>query len=247
MLEVLMKQYIARKCGDVMSYVNLIIFDCDGVLLDSQKVINKFEWKYLMDLGFFMSLKQFNEEFSGERALSILERLKKENGFSFQQPLPQLAHEIEDALLGHLSTQKVRPISGIKRLLESLVLKKCVASNCFSKLLFVLLTSSGLLPYFNSHVFSYEEVGPPKPEPDLFLYAAHRMGEPIENCLVIEDSVVGVKAAMAAGISVIGFVGGSHTTLLSGPQLIDAGASHVFKHMKELSLFLKENIPSASI
>lgn len=230
-----------------MSRIKLIIFDCDGVLLDSQKVINKFEWKYLMDLGFFMGLKQFNEEFSGERVLSILERLKKENGFSFQQPLPQLAHAIEDSLLDHLSTRRVRIIPGIKQLLQNLALKKCVASNCFSKLLFVLLTSSKLLPYFESHIFSYEEVGRAKPDPDLFLYAARRMEEPVKNCLVIEDSVVGVKAARAAGMDVIGFVGGSHTTLLSSDQLIDAGASHVFKHMKEVSLFLKESIPNSSI
>jgi len=230
-----------------VSQIKLIIFDCDGVLLDSQKAINKFVWEYLMDLGFFMSLKQFNEEFSGERALSILERLKKENGLSFQQPLPQLARAIEDSLLDHLSTQKVRTIPGIKRLLKNLMLKKCVASNCFSKLLFVLLTSSGLLSYFDSHVFSYEEVGRPKPAPDLFLYAAHRMEEPVENCLVIEDSVVGIKAARAAGMNVIGFIGGSHTTFLSGSQLIDAGASHVFQDMKSVSLFLEENIPNVSV
>lgn len=227
-----------------MNSINLIIFDCDGVLLDSQEPINKFEWEYLSDLGLSISLKEFNQIFSGERVLSILERIEKEGYCSLNQSLPLLAQKIEEALLSYLSHYKIKPMAGITKLLKSLLLKKCVASNCFSKLLRALLTSSGLWPYFEPDVFSYEEVGSPKPAPDLFLYAAHKMGEAAQNCLVIEDSVVGVKAAKAAGMNVCGFIGGSHATFLLETQLIAVGALYAFRDMKEVSFFLRDILPS---
>ncbi len=149
-----------------------------------------------------------------------------------------MGKEIDDRVFVTLSKMKIKPTQGVKEILSYLSLKKCVASNCSSRILKALLKAGGLNIYFGDKVFSADEVKKPKPYPDLFLYAAHQLGEDPANSLVIEDSEVGVKAAVSAGMRVVGFLGGSHITSSDRTKLINAGAEQVFTDMKQLKSLL---------
>lgn len=222
---------------------SLIIFDFDGVLVDTQAIINKIEWQSLLHQGMQMTLEEFTKRFSGAKASTIIEILRKENNLDPLKNLPEVIKEIDESVLTKLSSQKIDPFEGVRDVLQNLPFKKCVASNCSLKILRTLLFTSTLFAYFNSNVFSADMVEKPKPYPDLFLLAAHSMGVKPEQCLVIEDSVIGVKAAVAAGMKVWGFLGGYHIKPETATKLLENGAERTFSSMKELiKLFKKENI-----
>jgi HAD superfamily hydrolase (TIGR01509 family) len=234
------------KSGDVhmMLYnspMKLIIFDFDGVLVDTQKTVNKLVWKYLSELGMKMTLAEFVERFSGETAHSIVERLKEEDNLIFSKDSQHFAKEIDEIVLSRISKQKIKPLKGVKKALQALPLKTCIASNCSLKILDTWLLMSTLASYFKDNVFSAEMVEKPKPDPALLLYAAQSMGIAPEYCLVVEDSVVGIKAAIAAGMKAWGFVGGNYITNVAEEQLLQAGAEHVFTKMEKLIKILKED------
>lgn len=222
--------------------VKLVIFDFDGVLVDTQKAINQLEWTCLSRHGMKMTFPEFTERFSGQTAVSIIDRLRQENNIKAFQDARQFAKEIDDAVLANLSRQEIKPFSGVKDVLKKLHLKKCIASNCSLKILRLLLAASGLAPYFTPHVFSADMVERPKPDPALFLYAARSTGVRPDQCLVIEDSEAGIKAAVAAGIRAWGFLGGSHIKPETATRLMERGAEQTFSSMKDLGDCLdKEN------
>jgi len=222
----------------LLNDVRLIIFDFDGVLVDTQQAVNELEWKYLKQQGVNLSLKNFTERFSGETAQSIVKRLRKEDNLAFPKANHLIAKEIDETVLSELSKTKITPMKGIENVLRTLPLKKCVASNCSLRILKVLLIASGLMPYFRDDVFSADMVKNPKPYPDLFLYAARKLGEDPSKSLVIEDTEVGVKAAVNAGMRVFGFLGGSHIIHSDEGKLIKAGAEQVLTDMKQLNNLL---------
>jgi HAD superfamily hydrolase (TIGR01509 family) len=125
-------------------------------------------------------------------------------------------------------------IDGIDEVLAAHRGKRCVASSSMPERVRRCLTLVGLLNYFDPHFFSASMVARGKPAPDLFLFAAREMGEKPEDCLVIEDSVHGVTAAIAAGMRVYGFTGASHCRPGHAERLLAAGASATFQHMREL-------------
>lgn len=218
--------------------IHLLIFDFDGVLVDTQQIVNDLERQYLMQYGVNISLEKFTQRFSGETAYSVVERLKKENGITFPKDTKSLAKEMDAAVLAGLSKANITPMKGVKDILLNWPFKKCVASNCSSHILTLLLERSGLAPYFQEMVFSATQVERPKPYPDLFLYAAKTLGEEPSHCLVIEDTEVGVKAAVNAGMRVFGFLGGSHITHDDRAKLARAGAELIFTDMKQLGRLL---------
>ena len=219
---------------------NLIIFDFDGVLVDTQESVNKLEWEYLSRDGLDMTLGEFTKRFSGHNVFSIVKKLLQNKAITVSKPFEQYAEDIDEFVLTQLSDQGVRSIKGVKKVLQKLSVKKCIASNCSRKILRILLSSSTLDVYFNGNVFSADMVENPKPSPELFLYAASAMGISPNECLVIEDSEVGVQAACAAGIKVWGFLGGSHITPETKAKLLGAGAERVFGKMEDLFLFLEK-------
>ena len=220
----------------------LVIFDFDGVLVDTQKSVNKLEWEHLSRDGLEMILGEFTKRFSGHTAFSIVKNLVQNKALAVSKPIEQYVEDIDEFVLAQLSHQGVRPIKGVKKVLQKLSVKKCIASNCSLRILRILLSASTLDTYFNGNVFSADMVENPNPSPELFLYAAFSMRINPNNCLVIEDSEVGVQAACAAGIKVWGFLGGSHMTPESNAKLLRAGAERTFGKMEDLLLFLgKEN------
>src|SRR5690554_2472467 len=109
---------------------DLIIFDFDGVLVDTQAIINEIEWGYLSQQGMQMTLPEFTRRFSGVKIPTIIEQLKTENNIRFVKNLEQAAKEIDKEVLAKLSNKKVEPLKGVKNVLENLDFKKCIASNC---------------------------------------------------------------------------------------------------------------------
>jgi len=212
----------------------LVIFDFDGVLVDTQGIINKIEWEYLLQHGMQMTVDEFTKRFSGVKASTIVRTLRKENNIEPLKKAWQVAKEIDEAVLAGFSHQKIEPFKGVKDILQKLPFKKCIASNCSFRILRTLLLSSSLMAYFNGNVFSADMVGRPKPYPDLFLYAARSMGVAPDQCLVIEDSEAGIKAAVAAGMKAWGFLGGNHIKSETGNKLLSCGAELTFLKMDNL-------------
>ena len=135
-------------------------------------------------------------------------------------------------------TDELRAIEGISELLRSLTMRVCVASNSHVDRVLHSLEVTGLLQFFDPHVFSAILVERGKPAPDLFLFAAGRLNVSPADCLVVEDSVHGIVAAQAAGMEVVGFCGGSHCQPGHSEHLIGAGCKRVFARMSEIGELL---------
>jgi HAD superfamily hydrolase (TIGR01509 family) len=130
-------------------------------------------------------------------------------------------------------------MDGILELLTALKLQRCVASNSPIERVRQALATTGLTPHVEPHIYSAAMVERGKPAPDLFLYAAQQQGVQPERCLVIEDSLSGVVAAHAAGMAIIGFVGGSHCRPGHADAMRDAGCVDVFSRMADVADFLR--------
>lgn len=213
---------------------SLVMFDFDGTLVDTQEIVNKLEWKLFLNHGMKMSLSDFTDRFSGETVLSIVEHLKEENNLRLSKKSSHLAKEIDEAVLAKLFKRRIIPIKGVKKLLKMLPIKKCIASNCSLMTLRTLLSASALALYFNENVFGADMVEKSKPYPDVFVLAAKSMGVKPSQCLVIEDSEAGVKAAVAAEMTAWGFLGASHIKPGMKRKLLNAGAERTFSNMNDL-------------
>jgi HAD superfamily hydrolase (TIGR01509 family) len=218
----------------------LIIFDFDGVLVDTQAIVNKIERDWLLRHGMQMSLEEFTKRFSGMKASTIIETLRRENNVELMKNLREVVKDIDDTVFAELSKQKIKPIEGVKDVLQNHAFKKCVASNCSLRILRSLLLTSNLAQYFNGNIFSADMVQRPKPYPDLFFYASRNMNAEAKQCLVIEDSEVGVKAAVAAGMRVWGFLAGNHIDSETHNRLLRTGAERTFQDMALLPKFLEQ-------
>jgi phosphoglycolate phosphatase len=223
----------------LLSPINLLIFDFDGVLVDTQVVANEIQFNYINKLqSLDLSLHEFGEKFSGMQVKTILEIIQKEKDNIGSMPINKIVQDIDNLVLQKLASQSISPLPGVVDFLSSSSMKRCIGSNCSLRLLKPFLKSSNLEKYFNSYVFSADMVTNPKPSPDLYLYAARYMGVNVEECLVIEDSIVGIQAAISAGMQVVGILAGSHTSSTDSNKLINNGAKAVFYDMRDLTNYL---------
>lgn len=214
---------------------DLVIFDCDGVLLDSEILFARVLADCLAEAG-FPAL-----DVSGALALgfgrnrdTLLAAIEDRLG----RPPPPDFIEVMRARSSALLASELRPMKGIAELLAGLSVPRCVASNGHHERVRERLALAGLLRFFDPHVFGASQVARGKPAPDLFLFAAARLGARPERCLVIEDSPIGVTAARAAGMTAIGFCGGSHCPEGHAGTLLAAGAAHAFPHAADLAAHL---------
>ncbi|MEM7021159.1 MAG: HAD family hydrolase [Pseudomonadota bacterium] len=215
---------------------DLLVFDCDGVLIDSEVVGARVEAAALGRLGVSITEDEILERFLGMTAASMYRTLEGELG----HPLPEgfastVQTEVDAAFQRDLSA-----IPDIHETLDRIDLKRCVASSSTLARLRHSLDITALYGSFAPNIFSAEQVKQGKPAPDLFLYAAEQMDCAPSSCLVIEDSTNGVRGAVAAGMRVWGFVGGGHCFDGHGARLRDVGAERVFAHMSELPTLLDE-------
>ncbi len=188
--------------------VSLVIFDCDGVLVDTEKfyveLLLEFSAPYCLGLDLTDAMRLFCGV-TLKRCMEIIETLsasKLPDDF-FAQFRDEFARRIEHCIV---------PIEGIKETLEQITIPICVASNSSMKSLDQMLKLVGLYDYFSERIFSAYDLQKWKPEPDLFLKAAAAMGTDPRNCLVIEDSLVGVQAAQAAGMKVFAYAGSEYSS-----------------------------------
>jgi HAD superfamily hydrolase (TIGR01509 family) len=218
----------------------LVIFDCDGVLIDSEPIANRVHAQMLAACGYAVGEEALQDRFCGISDAEMLATIEREWG----RALPD---DYAERIAGALAQEyccSLEPIAGIHEVLSALTLPVCVASSGTPERIRLGLETVGLLGNFAPHLFSASMVRRGKPAPDLFLYAAARMGAAPERCLVIEDSPAGVEAARAAGMTAIGFCGGGHCRPGHGERLAACGAALVIAKLSELVSTIAQLLPS---
>ncbi|MBH5399722.1 HAD family hydrolase [Bradyrhizobium sp. CNPSo 4010] len=206
---------------------DLIIFDCDGVLVDSELLSCRCLSEVLAEFGLVLSEEQALELFLGRSTKAI------------EQHYRDLDQVVPDGFLPRLKTRvletfatSLAPIPGVEAAISGLTVPFCVASSSDLDRVSLSLDVTGLRAYFGARIYTAQMVRHGKPAPDLFLHAAESMRTPPSRTLVIEDSVSGVQAGKAAGMTVWGFVGGGHYRTRDGRAILSAaGADRVFAHM----------------
>jgi HAD superfamily hydrolase (TIGR01509 family) len=208
---------------------HLIIFDCDGVLVDSELLSCRCLCEALAGCGIEVGLEETLDLFLGRSLDAVLEHYQG-LGRSIPRQFPaELKVKVQETFRSALC-----PIDGVGPVLEGLKIPHCVASSSTLDRVSLSLSLTGLAGHFGDRLYTAQMVDRGKPAPDLFLYAARRMQADPARTLVIEDSVSGVRAAKAAGMTVWGFVGGSHYRARDGrASLRDAGADRVFARMAD--------------
>jgi HAD superfamily hydrolase (TIGR01509 family) len=212
-----------------MSTPQLIIFDCDGVLVDSEKITNRIFVAMLYKAGIHLSAEETLERFIGRSMPQCLDIMESILGRKVPDSLlMEYQHRVEAAW-----AEELKPIPGVQAVLDALEVPYCVASSGTLDKMRMTLGITGLLSRFENKMFSVTQVAHSKPAPDVFLFAASTMGVPPTACAVIEDSPTGVTAGVAAQMTVYGYC--AHTPAQS---LLDAGAHQVFDSMKDLPQLL---------
>ena len=181
--------------------LDLVIFDCDGVLVDSEPISNRVLADLLTEIGLPTTLEQSLGLFLGkswkDNFLIIQERLGRAP--------PQELYEIYTNRMYQAFEAELKPIPGIESALDQISLKTCVASSGPHMKIRKTLGVTGLLPRFENHIFSADDVENGKPAPDLFLYACEKMGSKSSSSVVVEDALPGVKSAVSAGMTVLAY------------------------------------------
>jgi HAD superfamily hydrolase (TIGR01509 family) len=210
--------------------MELIIFDCDGVLVDSEIIAHQLLAQMMTDLGHPMTTAESVQKFAGRSLADILRRIEAILGRSISDDLGQ---HYGSLLLERLR-RDLKPIAGVKEAIAALRCPCCVASSSSLERIRLSLEVTELAPLFGSNIFSATQVAHGKPAPDLYLFAATRMAVAPDDCVVIEDSTLGVTAGRAAGMRVIGFTGGAHAIGDAARYLAAAGAYPIVSSMAEL-------------
>jgi HAD superfamily hydrolase (TIGR01509 family) len=220
----------------VPASLDLVIFDCDGVLVDSEVLACRAAAEALAAIGHHISPESVAERFVGMSNKDMYAALEGERGTA----LPASFDAEMNRLAAALFERELRPMRGLDSALAALAEPRCVASSSTPAMLVRKLAWTGLAPWFGDAVFSTAEVARGKPAPDIFLHAALRMGAAPARAVVVEDSPLGIAAAKAAGMTAFGFTGGSHCRAGHGDRLAAAGADLVFAEMSELPKLLAE-------
>ena len=215
--------------------IDLIIFDCDGVLVDSEVISCRAHANALTRHGYPISSEQVSRRFLGRSTKQANLEIETELG----RKLPEAYHgDLQDELFRSFEAD-LEAIRGIHDVLDVVTQAVCVASSGSHQRMQVSLGSTGLHERLAPNIFSSSQVKNGKPAPDLFLFAADQMGVPPERCVVIEDSLAGIAGARAAGMTVFGFCGGSHCGDGHAETLLQAGANLTFADMHQLPELLR--------
>ena len=203
----------------------LVIFDCDGVLVDSELITNRVFAQMLNEMGIAVTLDDMFEQFVGRSMPQCLEIITKKLG----RPVPQqFVAEYQTRSAAALRSE-LKAVPDIETVLATMRIPYCVASSGTHEKMQTTLGITGLLPQFRGKMYSVTEVAQSKPFPDVFLYAASQQGVVPAACAVIEDTPTGVRAGVAAGMTVFGYC-----ALTPKHRLIEAGAHHTFERMRDL-------------
>ena len=216
-----------------------LIFDCDGVLVDSEPLSMRIDVEILAENGIAMSEEEAHRRFVGKTFAAMLDEMRRDFGVNF----PADASTQKDLRLLELYERELRAVDGVGAALEALMPQHfSVASNSPANRVEAALRITHLTRFFGNRITTFEHVARGKPEPDVFLEAARRAGYDPEDCIVIEDSVTGVTAAHRAGCHVLGFTGTHPHPEEQAKKLLAAGARTVFARMPELPQLVAEKI-----
>ena len=215
-----------------MPRLDLVIFDCDGVLVDSEGIAQEVLSDVLRQLGVDMTPAQVHEQFFGKTVPQCIELAEELSG---RRMLNDFIANWREQLYTTFRERPVQAVAGVHAALEQIDVPVCVVSNGPVEKMQTTLGVTGLLPYFDGKLFSPDSGLPGKPAPDLFLAAAKQLNAEIERCVVIEDGAGGVRGAVAAGMTALGFTGLPH---IDEQALADAGAK-TFASMDELPGLLR--------
>ena len=213
--------------------IELVIFDCDGVLVDSEPIANRVLAEQLHEIGVALPVSEVMRRFVGKTRGQCLALAAEIRGAE----LPSRFGADWDAALFDALRKEVKPVAGVPEVLRDLTIPYCVASNGMPDRIRVTLASAGLLRYFDGRIYTSSDVANPKPAPDLFLHAAAAMKAAPAACVVIEDTPTGVKAARAAGMRVLGYIGGSASDAAS----LERNGAVVFDDMSRLPGLLQQH------
>ncbi|MGH8955564.1 MAG: HAD family hydrolase [Microbacterium sp.] len=204
--------------------IDLVIFDCDGVLVDSERLSIEVDRRVLADLGWELSSDEIVHRFVGRSAAYFRSEIESYLG----SPLPDDWEATYQPWYVAAFAELIA-VDGVERALDEIVTATCVASSGTHAKIRRTLGMTGLLPRFEGRIFSVDDVVVGKPAPDLFLHAADRLGVHPEHCAVVEDSRFGVRAARAAGMRVYGYAGG-----LTPAEWLEQEGAVVFADMRDL-------------
>jgi HAD superfamily hydrolase (TIGR01509 family) len=214
-----------------------VIFDCDGVLVDSEALGIDIERRALAGIGLAYDYDEYLASFTGLADRDFVERVELECQRRGLSGRGDLLRTINDEKR-HVFETDLRPIAGAIEFVQSLAQPKAVASSATHDELVRRLRDTGLAGLFSPHIYSTDLVVAGKPSPDIYLLAAEGLGCAPSGCLVLEDSVAGVRAAVAARMTVWGFAGGGHANAVLATRLRDAGAVRVVLDYAEVSRLL---------
>jgi HAD superfamily hydrolase (TIGR01509 family) len=208
----------------------LLIFDCDGVLIDSEHLAVRADLACLAEDGIDIPEAEILGRYVGISVAEMVAELEQR----FSRRVAGDFAARHNARLRVIFEAELRAMRGVEAVIDAWPGARCVASSSTPARLRHALGLVGLYDRFAPHIFSAVQVARGKPAPDLFLYAAARMGVEPKACVVIEDSPAGVEAAVAAGMEVIGFTGGSHCAPGHAARLAERGAAHIVDDMARL-------------
>lgn len=210
-----------------MDDLDLAIFDCDGVLVDSERLAVRTEAEILAELGWPLSEDDIIATFVGHSASHMQRKVEQRLGRTVDWEL------VFEARYREVFERELVGVPGVTELLAAIDIRTCVASNGTHSAIRFKLQHTGLLSNFEGRIFSAEDVTISKPAPDLFLHAAQVMGVDPQRCAVVEDSVAGVHAGVSAGMVVFGYSG----SVTPAQDLRSAGA-RVFDRMSDLAALM---------
>jgi HAD superfamily hydrolase (TIGR01509 family) len=221
--------------------MGLIIFDCDGVLVDSEIIAHTLLAQMMTDLGHPMTTAEAVQRFAGRSLADTLSLIEVD----LTRSIPEELGQRYGRLLLERLRRDLKPIAGVKAAVAALPYPRCVASSSSLERIRLSLEATGLASLFGANIFSATQVAHGKPAPDLYLFASRRMGIAPERCVVVEDSALGVTAGRAAGMKVIGFTGAAHATPDAAQGLAAAGACSVISSMVDLPATVERSMSNA--
>ena len=218
--------------------IGAVLFDCDGVLVNSEELIQEVSLKLLSDIGLDYTKQEFNDNFLGFTKFDYQAGLTKDYKDKHDKQFTnEMFIEIESKAISYMK-QHVSAIDGVVDTIKNMQYKKAVASSSITERLHYKLKKVGLFDDFSPDIYAGDMVKKGKPEPDIFLLAASSINIEAKKCVVIEDSKNGIISANKAGMQAIGFTGGKHCSKKHGQDLLNTGAVAVIDDMNDLEKVL---------
>jgi HAD superfamily hydrolase (TIGR01509 family) len=214
--------------------ISAVIFDCDGVLVNSEEIYQRVEKQCLDEVGLKFDRDAYDDRFLGVTGEAYFAGLNDDHVEQFGRDLPSGFIERLLALTTAELGRSLTAHDGVPATIAGVAVPKAVASSSSKERLDHKLRHVGIFDAFAPHVYSAEVVGRGKPAPDLYLYTAAKLGVGAAGCVAVEDSVNGVLSARAAGMGVVGYIGGRHCSPRQAAKLRSAGADIVIDHMNLL-------------